>query len=98
MTGDMNVHTEELLLDTYSLPDLEAMVAGHHGAKTSTGDALLEKLTPEIVCISAGKQNRFHHPSDETLRRLHQHGCQIFRTDMQGHIHLTFTQGDHYGI
>lgn len=74
------------------------LVTGDMSVKTSTGDALLDQLKPEIVCISAGKNNRFHHPSDLTLRRLAEHGCAIYRTDLQGHIHLSFSQGDHHGI
>lgn len=98
VTGDMGSSTERILLDTYSLPDIEALVAGHHGSKSSTSSELLEQLSPEIVCISAGKGNRYHHPADETLLRLAQYGCFIYRTDLHGTIHLTFNQGDHNGI
>ena len=98
VTGDMSAKTEELLLNTYDIPPVEAMMAGHHGARTSTGELLLDRLAPDIVCISAGAHNRFHHPADDTLRRLAEHGCAIYRTDLQGDIHLTFSQGDHHGI
>ena len=88
ITGDMSTATERLLLERYDLPDTEVLVAGHHGSKYSTSNALLEALTPETAIISVGS-NSYGHPADETLRRLAESGAAICRTDKQGTIHLT---------
>ena len=88
ITGDMSQKTEALLLDTYRIPEADVLVAGHHGAKSSTSDALLEALGPEIACISVGS-NSYGHPAEETLQRLARAGCAIYRTDLQGSIHLS---------
>ena len=88
ITGDMDSNTEEQLLTTYDLPDLEALVVGHHGSKYSTSEALLSTLTPELAFISVG-DNSYGHPSDQALWRLVQAGAAIYRTDLQGTIHLT---------
>ena len=88
ITGDMDSNTEEQLLSTYDLPDLEALVVGHHGSKYSTSEALLSTLTPELALISVG-DNSYGHPSDQALWRLVQAGAAIYRTDLQGTIHLT---------
>ena len=87
ITGDMSAGTERKLLETYPLPDLEALVVGHHGAKSATSAELLESLRPEIACISVGK-NSYGHPAEEVLRRLEESGCTVYRTDLQGSIHL----------
>ena len=92
ITGDMDSTAEARLLAAYDLPDLEVLAAGHHGSKTSTSQALLEALTPETVCISVGS-NSYGHPADETLRRLVEAGCAIYRTDKQGSIHLILNRG-----
>lgn len=92
ITGDMDITAEARLLAAYDLPDLEVLAAGHHGSKTSTSQALLEALTPETVCISVGS-NSYGHPADETLRRLVEAGCAIYRTDKQGSIHLILNRG-----
>jgi competence protein ComEC len=63
-------------------------VAGHHGARTSTSDELLEALKPKRVIISVG-ENSYGHPTVELLRRLKRTNCRIYRTDLQGTIHLT---------
>ena len=77
--------------------DIEYLVAGHHGSKSSTSKELLDALTPETVCISVGS-NSYGHPADETLRRLAEHGCTVYRTDLHGDIHLLMNQGDQHGI
>ena len=93
LTGDMDAATERQLLNRYDLPDVEVLVAGHHGSKYSTSEDLLCALQPETVCISVGS-NRYGHPADEILCRLVEHGCAIYRTDLQGNIHLSINEGE----
>lgn len=97
ITGDMDAATERRLLAAYDLPDIEILVAGHHGSKYSTSNDLLDALAPETVCISVG-DNSYGHPAEETMRRLAEHGCAVYRTDMQGNIHLSLNRGNQYGI
>ena len=42
---------------------------------------------PEAVIISVG-QNSYGHPTAETLRRLRMMDVDIYRTDLQGSIHI----------
>ena len=88
ITGDMSQETERLLLRTYALEESDVLVVGHHGARNSTSQALLDALEPSVACISVGS-NSYGHPHTETLERLAQQGCEIYRTDMQGDIHLS---------
>ena len=83
ITGDMSRQTERLLLETHSLPDIELLVAGHHGAETSTGLPLLRVTRPEVVAISVG-DNAYGHPAEQTLARIAGEGCRILRTDQSG--------------
>ncbi len=96
ITGDMGAATEAKLLETYGLPDIEALVAGHHGSKYASSQALLEALRPETACISVGS-NSYGHPAEETLLRLARQGCDIYRTDLHGTIHLAWNQEDSHG-
>lgn len=96
VTGDMNTAAEKRLLAAWDLPDIEYLVAGHHGSKYSTSEALLEELTPETVCISVGS-NSYGHPAEETLERLAWQGCIVYRTDLHRNIHLSLQRGDQHG-
>ena len=96
ITGDMDAATEAKLLEAYDLPDIEALVAGHHGSKYASSQALLEALRPETACISVGS-NPYGHPTEETLLRLARQGCDIYRTDLHGTVHLAWNQEESHG-
>lgn len=86
ITGDRGSFGEQMLLRNAELPNVDILIAGHHGSKNSTSEALLQTVRPEIVCISAGRDNPYGHPAPELLKRLENFGCQIYRTDLQGDI------------
>lgn len=86
ITGDRSWFGEQILLQHYAIPKVDVLIAGHHGSKHATGEVLLEAACPEIVCISAGRDNAFGHPAPELLERLENFGCTVYRTDMQGDI------------
>lgn len=82
ITGDRSISGERALLKNAELPDLEILVAGHHGSKHSTGVELLHATTPEIAVICVGKDNYYGHPAQELLDRLKLYGCSVWRTDL----------------
>ena len=86
ITGDRSAFGERMLMRGRDLPDVDVLVAGHHGAAESTSDQLLQTVTPEIVLISVKKDNIYGHPSEKLLQRLADTGCAVLRTDEQGTI------------
>ena len=90
ITGDMEAEGELRLVETADLPDIEVLVAGHHGSDTSNTPALLERTRPDLALISVGENNRYGHPSCDTLVRLDEIGAKIYRTDLYGTIEVQF--------
>lgn len=86
VTGDMAKATEKKLLKAKGLPDIEVLVAGHHGSSYSTGKELLDATTPEAAVISVGEENSYGHPGQETLDRLKERNIAVYRTDLEGTI------------
>ena len=86
ITGDRNTQGERKLLKMVDLPDLELLIAGHHGSKYATSMDLLQATYPDIAIISVGKNNRYGHPHLETLERLELYECSVYRTDLNGTI------------
>ena len=86
ITGDRSRIGERMLMRHTDLPDVDILVAGHHGAADSTSEELLMEVTPELVLISVGKDNHYGHPAPALLERLTRSGCQVMRTDMDGTI------------
>lgn len=86
ITGDRNGFGERSLLRDADIGKVDILVAGHHGSKNSTCQELLTAVQPEIVCISAGRDNPYGHPAPELLDRLAANGCTVYRTDISGDI------------
>ena len=88
VTGDRDSFGERMLLRNADIPDVDVLIAGHHGSKNATCEELLTAVRPEIVCISAGRDNGFGHPAPELLARLENYGCSVYRTDLHGDIFI----------
>lgn len=84
ITGDLSAFWERQLIASNDLPDLEVLIAGHHGSKTSTCQELLDATAPDVVMVSVGADNSYGHPADEVIGRLESFGCGIYRTDEMG--------------
>ena len=85
-TGDLEKEGEEELMASY--PNLKASIlkAGHHGSKGSSSEAFLDQLQPTLALVSAGENNRYKHPNDETLKRFKERHIKVLRTDQNGAI------------
>ena len=68
--------------------DLHAdfLKAGHHGSRTSSDPALLDRIQPQYAAISCGVDNPFHHPHAITLEHFMERHITSFRTDVDGLI------------
>lgn len=86
ITGDRSSFGERMLMRRRQLPDVDILVAGHHGAADAASEELLAMVRPETVLISVGQENFYGHPSDQLLRRLAGHGIAVYRTDIHGTI------------
>ncbi len=88
ITGDMSAELEARLIKYGGLPDIELLVAGHHGSKYSSSELFLDAVKAELAVISVGN-NPYGHPADETLARLAEYGAAVYRTDLQGTVTVT---------
>ena len=86
VTGDRGRLGELMLMQEADLPEVELLMAGHHGSKKSTSEELLTAVSPETVFISVGKDNSYGHPAGEALARLEEFGCTVYRTDLHGNL------------
>ena len=65
---------------------LRILKVPHHGSKYSSSEAFLKSVDCDIAIISAGENNLYGHPHKETLERLEEAGCKVYRTDKDGAI------------
>lgn len=82
--------TEAAQADLLLSPDAlraRVYVPPHHGAATPYASALVGAVHPEVALISVGLNNRYGHPTAETLAALA--GVPTYRTDRDGTVELT---------
>jgi competence protein ComEC len=87
LVGDAEKPEEDWLLSRYG-SDLRADVlkVGHHGSSTSSSDAFLAAVHPELAIISVGARNMYGHPSIDVLGALARSGVEVLRTDKAGTV------------
>ncbi len=86
LTGDLSAKYEPQLIGDDLQKNITVYKAAHHGSKTSSSDTLLSYIKPEYVVISAGKDNNYGHPHQETLSRLQKYTKEIISTIDRGAI------------
>jgi competence protein ComEC len=91
--GDLDQAGEEEIIKKYPHLTVDVLKAGHHGSKTSSDEAFIKQLKPNVALISAGEKNRYGHPHQEVLDRLTNINSIIYRTDQHGAITYRFFDG-----
>lgn len=94
LMGDAGIAPEAEVLERLSSVNMSALredktvllKVGHHGSKTSSGEAFISYVNPDIAVISCGYRNTYGHPHAEVLERLVLSGAEVFRTDLQGAV------------
>ena len=66
----------------------DILKVGHHGSKASTGADFLADVHPSLALISVGAENKYGHPTPETLNALATANVPVLRTDKDGAIVL----------
>ncbi|MSQ27205.1 MAG: ComEC family competence protein [Dehalococcoidia bacterium] len=90
LTGDIEAPAERWLLAADG-PELETSVLklAHHGSRTSSSEAFLGAVAPNVAVISVGADNPFGHPSPEIEARLR--ALPVLRTDRDGTVEVRIT-------
>lgn len=83
-TGDLEQTGEDTCMD--GITKSQYLKVGHHGSAGSSSEAFLSRVKPEISVISAGKNNRYGHPSKEVLDRLGKIGSKSIVTADSGAV------------
>ena len=86
-TGDLEDDGEEELVKRNTLPRVNLYKAGHHGSKTSSTEALLSVIQPEIVCVCccAGspeytKTDAYQFPTQDFVNRVAPYTDRVYVT------------------
>lgn len=85
LTGDIEAGSLNTLVSGLSLNILKLP---HHGSKTGVDEKTFELSKPALSIVSAGKNNRYHHPHPSVLSLLKKYNLEYKRTDVDGEIEI----------
>ncbi len=88
MTGDVEKKGEQKMIKENQLKKTMVLKTAHHGSSSSSDKAFLESVQPQIAIISCGVNNRYKHPSNETVNRLKECGAEVYITAKTGQIKI----------
>ncbi len=96
-TGDIEREAESYLLSLGSKLRAQILKVAHHGSAYATSKRFLKLVNPKVAIICVGEGNPYGHPAPSTLRRLHNAGIKIYRTDLHGTI-IVKSDGIKYSV
>jgi len=86
-TGDIEEEAEEDVLHLGKWIRCKVIKVPHHGGKTSAYEPFIRAVSPDVAVISAGRDNSFGHPHQDTLAALQ--GIRTYRTDIDGAVKIS---------
>ena len=86
LTGDIERAVERDLLRQNALEESEVVLVPHHGSRTSSSAAFVNRLQPRVAIVSAGFGNRWGFPKDDVVRRWERVGAAVANTATSGAI------------
>ncbi len=97
LTGDTEGEGEKQLTKrleaSYQDCMWEILKVAHHGSKNSSTEEFLRLVQPTYALVSAGQENRYGHPHQETLERLTDVGSKVYSTQENGAIIVEVEDG-----
>ncbi|MCM1253699.1 MAG: MBL fold metallo-hydrolase [Clostridium sp.] len=91
-SGDAEEEAESDILNNGLSVSADVYQVGHHGSRTSSSQAFLNKVKPTYAVISCAEGNDYGHPHAPTLNTLRSMDIKVFRTDEQGSI-IAYSDG-----
>ena len=94
-TGDIERAVESQLIEKYgdSL-SADVLIVPHHGSNTSSTQAFIQTIKPELSVISVGYRNRYKLPSKLAMSRYEQSNHKVMQTDKSGSITIKMNLDD----
>ena len=89
LTGDISSKVEQKLIEIYPQLSADILQVPHHGSKTSSSQAFLNQLSPDIALVSAGYLNRWNMPVPIVSQRYRDSDIPLLNSAELGQIIVT---------
>jgi len=89
LTGDISRKIEKQLLINYPELKVDILQVPHHGSKTSSSQAFIKQLSPQLAVVSAGYLNRWYMPSAQVRQRYQDENIPLINSAEVGQVIVT---------
>ena len=89
LPADISELSEMRIIAAHKDITSDVLFAPHHGGRTSSTIPFLNRVRPKIAVISCGRDNVYHDPHTDVLKRYFRFGTKVLRTDINGAINIT---------
>lgn len=90
--GDLENESQDVLLKKGNDFFAEIIKVAHHGSAGALNKEFLDKVNAKYAVVSAGKDNKFGHPSPKVLNYFS--NARLYRTDQDGTVTFRLTKTD----
>jgi competence protein ComEC len=88
-TGDAGSEAEAQMVQSGETLRSTVLKVGHHGSTSSSTMPFLRAVRPAVAIWSAGRNNDYGHPHQETVANLQAMGTKIYGTALNGTVTAT---------
>lgn len=88
LMGDAESLTEQRLMEEVEIENVDYIKVGHHGSKSSSTQAFIERVRPKVGVISVGENNSYGHPHPSVLYTYDVIACDLYMTKDTGQIDI----------
>lgn len=85
--GDIEAEAEAIFLD-YNSFEYTALVLPHHGSNTSSSEAFIDQVNPQMAYANLPHRNVHEFPHTAVIIRLEERNIPYFTTDQKGTIKI----------
>jgi len=87
-TGDIEKDAEIELTSGTTQLQADIVKVPHHGSRTSSSEAFVDRTKAKWAVIPVGRRSRFGHPHPEVTERWKKAGIQVLSTGEKGTVHF----------
>jgi competence protein ComEC len=92
LPGDIEAGAERALVASRPAAlRAEVLVVPHHGSRTSSSDAFVDQVGPQLALIPVGHRNRYRHPHPDVVARYRERGIRLEDSAHAGAIEVRMT-------
>jgi len=93
LTADIEAGAERGLLQSGEDLSADILQVPHHGSNTSSTQAFVTAVQPQVVLYAVGYRNRYGFPHRDVVKRYRRAGARMYRNDRTGALQFELGAG-----